>query len=105
MKKFGGESSVAGVAINPLYGGEVLNTWIKAGPGSVSANPMPPPSPEANPMPPPRGIVINNGVDSKIDKKFFVPSVIELPDIFYDALTPFYSQIADPFDNGGDVIE
>jgi len=110
MKKFGLDKfegqylSVAGVGIIPLFEGSVNGTTVKAGPGSVSVNPMPPPAPEVNPMPPPRGIVINSGTDSHIDKRLFIPSDIELPPIFYDALTPFKMQIGDPFGDGGDII-
>jgi hypothetical protein len=104
MKKFGGNGTIAAVAIDPLLEGNVSNTIVKAGPGSVSVNPMPPPSPEVNPMPPPKEIVLDNGTDSKIDKKFQVnPPDIYLPPIFYDSLSSFRYKIEDPFPDEGDL--
>ena len=95
MKEFGLERkidtdeflSVAFVAIDPLMDGNVQNTFVKAGPGFVSSLPMPPP----------RGIVIDNGINSTIDKKLNIPAEPIYPDIFIDALSAFRYQIDTPF--------
>ena len=95
LKKFGLEKtidaheflSVAAVAINPLMEGNIRNTVVKAGPGFVSSLPMPPP----------RGIVIDNGINSSIDKKMYLASEPTYPDIFFDSLSAFRYRIDEPF--------
>lgn len=95
LKKFGLEKtigaheflSVAAVAIDPLMEGNIRNTVVKAGPGFVSSLPMPPP----------RGIVIDNGINSSIDKKMYLASEPTYPDIFFDSLSAFRYRIDEPF--------
>jgi len=87
--------SLASVAINALNQGTLSDIIVKAGPGSVGVDPMPPPDP--------RKTVLDNGYHTSAIGFAHVENGMGLPEEFRSGLENFLFKIEYPFEYEGNT--